>query len=126
MQPLNNVVILRGNLGNDPELRYTTKNVPVCNFNLATNEFQISETGQRKKHTEWHKITVWGKCAEQCAKSLEVGREITLRGKLVTKAWTNKEGIECQATEVHTQEVEFGRYPRREDEEDFDPEDISE
>jgi single-strand DNA-binding protein len=129
MQPLNNVVFLRGNLGNDPELRYTGKNVPVCNFNLATNEYHLTEDGQKKKHTEWHKITAWGKCAEQCAKSLEMGREITLRGKLVTKKWTNREGIECQATEIHTVEVEFGRYPRRDDEDDEygdDPEDISE
>jgi single-strand DNA-binding protein len=129
MQPLNNVVLLRGNLSNDPELRYTKKDVPVCNFNLATNEFQLTENGQRKKHTEWHKITAWGKCAEQCAKALEMGREITLRGKLVTKKWTDKDGQERQATEIHTTEVEFGCYPHRDDEDNNfseDPADLTE
>ena len=63
-----NKVILVGNLGADPELKYTPSNRPVCNLSLATNEVFKDKSGQRQERTEWHRVTVWGDQAENCSK----------------------------------------------------------
>ena len=118
MLNLNNLVILKGNLGNDVELRHTRADVPVANFSLATNEFYRDLDGKRQQRTEWHKITVWGTCAELCEKHLELGQEVTILGKLQTRKWQDDKGIEHFFTEVHTVNVQFGRKPQDYDDDD--------
>ena len=77
-----NKVILIGNLGQDPEVRYTTNGGAVANFNLATNESWTDKTGQKQERTEWHRIVVWGKMAEICGQYLSKGRQAYIEGKL--------------------------------------------
>lgn len=102
-----NKVILRGNLGNSPELRYTGSQVAVCNFRLATNERYTDKEGNKKEITEWHRITVWGKLAEVCAQYLNTGREVLLEGKLRTRQWDDNEGVKRYTTEIVASGVEF-------------------
>lgn len=109
MLNMNNLVILRGNLGDDPILRETRANVPVTNFNLATNEYYKDSSGKRQQRVEWHKVTVFGTCAELCCQYLEKGQEVTIMGKLQTRKWKNQMGQECMTTEIHTTNVQFGR-----------------
>lgn len=120
MQTTKNLVILEGNLGEAPKLNRTTNNVSVCNFTMATNEFYRDREGKRQKRVEWHKITCWGALAEQCAKALSTGREIRLIGKLVSKTYTDKQGVERTNVEIHPSTVEFGRYPNRDYDDDGD------
>lgn len=102
-----NKVILRGNLGNQPELRYTQSKTAVCNFRLATNERYTDKAGQRQEITEWHRITVWGKLAENCAQYLHTGREVLLEGKLRTRQWDDQNGVTRYTTEIVASSVEF-------------------
>ncbi len=110
-QPHNNMVMLRGNLGNDPSVRKTGKGVSVCNFRMATNERYRNADGELVQRTQWHKITVWGNTAELCGKHLTKGREVSVMGKLVTNEWVDKEGYEREDVEIHTTSVEFLRKP---------------
>lgn len=96
-----NKVILQGNLGVDPELRYTRSEKPVCNFTLATND-RFSDK------PEWHRIVVWGKTAEACAKHLAKGRTVTIEGTIRYRKWEDRQGQTRYTTEIHTQQVVFG------------------
>ena len=88
-----NKVILVGNLGRDPELRYTQGGQPVANFTLATNESWNKKDGSgREERTEWHRIVAWGRTAELCAQYLAKGRTVYIEGRLQTREWENKEG----------------------------------
>jgi single-strand DNA-binding protein len=102
-----NKVILIGNLGADPELKYTPSNRPVCNLNLATNEVFKDKTGQRQERTEWHRVTVWGDQAENCKKYLNKGRPVYIEGRLQTRSWDDKEGKKRYTTEVVADRVVF-------------------
>jgi single-strand DNA-binding protein len=102
-----NKVILIGNLGADPELKYTPSNRPVCNLNLATNEVFKDKTGQRQERTEWHRVTVWGDQAENCSKYLAKGRSVYIEGRLQTRSWDDKEGKKRYSTEVVADRVVF-------------------
>ena len=95
-----NKVILVGNLGKDPEVRYTPGGQAVANFNIATNESWTDKAGQKQERTEWHRIVVWGKAAELCGEYLSKGRQVYIEGKLQTREWTNKEGQKQYSTEV--------------------------
>jgi single-strand DNA-binding protein len=77
-----NKVILIGNLGRDPELRYTQEGQGVANFTLATNERWRDKSGNNQERTEWHRIVVWGKQAENCAQYLQKGRRVYVEGRL--------------------------------------------
>ena len=78
-----NKVILIGNLGRDPELRYTQGGQPVTNFTLATSEnWTDRQSGERQERTEWHRIVVWGRTGEMCAKYLAKGRTVYVEGRL--------------------------------------------
>src|SRR5437899_2901315 len=77
-----NKVILVGNLGKDPEVRYTPGGQAVANFNIATNENWTDKAGQKQERTEWHRIVVWGKQAELCGEYLTKGRQVYLEGRL--------------------------------------------
>src|SRR5439155_26258196 len=81
-----NKVILIGNLGADPELKYTPTNTPVCNLSVATNEVFKDKTGQRQERTEWHRVTVWRDQAENCSKYLAKGRSVYIEGRLQTRS----------------------------------------
>jgi|tagenome__1003787_1003787.scaffolds.fasta_scaffold20080424_1 single-strand DNA-binding protein len=102
-----NKVILIGNLGADPELKYTPSNRPVCNLSLATNEVFKDKTGQKQERTEWHRVTVWGDSAENCSKYLAKGRTVYIEGRLQTRSWDDKEGKKRYSTEVVADRVVF-------------------
>jgi single-strand DNA-binding protein len=102
-----NKVILIGNLGADPELKYTPSNRPVCNLSLATNEVFKDKSGQRQERTEWHRVTVWGDSAENCSKYLAKGRTVYIEGRLQTRSWDDKEGKKRYSTEVVADRVVF-------------------
>jgi len=102
-----NKVILIGNLGKDPEVRFTPGGQAVANFNIATNESWIDKQGQKQERTEWHRIVVWGKQAELCGEYLAKGRQCYIEGRLQTREWTDKEGKKNYTTEVVAQHVQF-------------------
>ena len=102
-----NKVILIGNLGRDPELRYTQGGQGVANFTLATNERWKDKDGQSQERSEWHRIVVWGKQAENCAQYLQKGRSCYIEGRLQTREWEDKEGNKRQTTEIVAQNVTF-------------------
>ena len=103
-----NKVIIVGNLGKDPELRYTQGGQPVANFTIATNESWAKKDGSgREERTEWHRIVAWGRTAELCAQYLAKGRPVYIEGRLQTREWENKEGQKQRTTEVVAQTVQF-------------------
>ena len=102
-----NKVILVGNLGADPDLRYTSSGAPVCELRLATNESWMDKQGQRQERTEWHKVIVWGKTGENCSKYLSKGRQVYLEGRLQTRSWDDKEGNKRYTTEIIANDVQF-------------------
>ena len=102
-----NKVILIGNLGRDPELRYTQQGTAVANFSLATSERFKKKDGTRDERTEWHRIVVWGQTAEFCSQYLSKGRTVYIEGRLQTREWENKEGQKQKTTEVVAQDVQF-------------------
>ena len=95
-----NKVMLIGNLGRDPEVRYTQSGTAVANFTLATNERWTDRDGNRQERTEWHRIVVWGKQAEIASQYLRKGRQIFVEGSLQTREWTDKEGQKRYTTEI--------------------------
>nr|WP_286822332.1 single-stranded DNA-binding protein [Desulfobacter sp. UBA2225] len=95
-----NKVILIGNLGKDPEIRYTQQGLAVVNFPLATTEaWTDKNTGERQEKTEWHRIKVFGKQAETCEKYLSKGKQVYIEGRLQTNSW-EKEGQTHYTTEI--------------------------
>src|SRR5262245_30187464 len=102
-----NKVILIGNLGRDPELRYTQGGQAVANFTLATNERFSTKDGDKQERTEWHRIVAWGRTAELCAQYLSKGRSVYLEGRLQTREWEDKEGQKRRTTEVVANTVQF-------------------
>jgi single-strand DNA-binding protein len=102
-----NKVILVGNLGSDPEVRYTQGGSAVANFNLATNEAWTGKDGNKEERTEWHRIVCWNKTAELCAEYLSKGRSVYLEGRLQTREWEDKEGHKRFTTEIVAQTVKF-------------------
>ena len=103
-----NKVILVGNLGNDPELRYTPGGQAVCDLRIATTESFTGRDGEKKENTEWHTVVVWGKQAENCSKYLSKGRQAYVEGRLRTRTWDDKEtGKKNYKTEIVAQIVQF-------------------
>ncbi len=103
-----NKVILIGNLGADPEVRFTPSGQAVANFRIATSEsWTDKSSGQKQERTEWHRIVVWGKLAELCGEYLKKGRQCYVEGRLQTREWTDKEGKKNYTTEVVAQTVQF-------------------
>ena len=95
-----NKVILIGNLGRDPELRYTASGQAVANFTIATTESRTNKGGDRQDFTEWHRIVAWGRLAEICGEYLSKGRTVYIEGTLRTRSWEDKEGRKRWTTEV--------------------------
>lgn len=102
-----NKAILIGNLGGDPELRHTPNGASVCNFSIATNESWTDKSGDKQERTEWHRIIVWGRTGEACAKHLSKGRQVYVEGRIQTRKWEDKDGITRFLTEVVAQHVQF-------------------
>lgn len=101
-----NKVFIMGNLGQDPELRYTQNQVPVVTLNVATTE-SWSKDGQKQEQTEWHRVIVWNRQAENCAKYLSKGRSVFVEGKLQTRSWDDKNGQKRYTTEISASNVQF-------------------
>ena len=96
-----NKVILIGNLGSDPEVRYTPDGVPVANVNLATTEsWNDRNTGERQERTEWHRLVLWRRQAEVAQQYLKKGSRIYVEGKLQTRSWDDQSGQKRYTTEV--------------------------
>ena len=95
-----NKVILVGNLGKDPEVRYTGNQVPVASFSLATSETYRDNSGERRDQTEWHNIVVWRQLAEFAEKYLRKGKQIYVEGKLRTRSYDDKDGNKRYTTEI--------------------------
>lgn len=102
-----NKVFLLGNLGKDPELRYTPTQQAVCNFPVATNERRKSADGEWTDHTEWHTVVVWGKQAENCNQFLAKGRQAFIEGRLQTRKWQDQDGKDRYKTEIVASTVQF-------------------
>jgi single-strand DNA-binding protein len=102
-----NKVILIGNLGRDPELRYTQNGQAVVNFTMATTENWTNRNGEREERTEWHRIVAWGRTAELCAQYLSKGRTVYVEGRLQTREWEDREGQKRRTTEINAQTVQF-------------------
>lgn len=102
-----NKVMLIGRLGQDPDLRYATNGVPVCKFSIATDESYTDREGQRQEKSEWHRVTVFQKLAENCANYLHKGSLVYVEGSLTTNKWTDKEGQTRYTTEVRASRIQF-------------------
>ena len=102
-----NKVILVGNLGADPEVRFTPSGQAVANFRIATSENWTDKSGQKQERTEWHRIVVWGKLGELCGEYLAKGRQCYVEGRLQTREWNDKEGKKNYTTEVVANNVVF-------------------
>ena len=102
-----NKVILIGNLGADPEVRYTQSGQAVANLRIATSEQWTDKEGQRQERTEWHQISVWGKTAELCGQYLAKGRSVYVEGALRSREYTDKEGVNRKVWEVQADKVTF-------------------
>jgi single-strand DNA-binding protein len=95
-----NKVILIGNLGRDPETRYTTGGDAVTNLNIATTETWKDKAGEKQEKTEWHRVVLFGRQAEIAGEYLKKGRSVYIEGRLQTRKYTDKDGVEKYATEV--------------------------
>ena len=102
-----NKVILIGNLGADPELKYTPSGSAVSNFTLATNESWMDGKGERQEKTEWHRIVVWGKLAEICNEYLKKGSKVYIEGRLQTRSWDGQDGAKRYTTEIVAREMQM-------------------
>ena len=102
-----NKAIIVGNLGKDPEVRFTPGGQPVANFTIATNESWKDKNGQQQERTEWHRIVVWGKLAELCGEYLKKGRQAYVEGRIQTREWNDKEGKKNYTTEIVANTVQF-------------------
>lgn len=102
-----NKVILVGNLGRDPELRFTAGGKAVARFSVATSEVWNDAEGARQERTEWHNVVVWGKQAESCGQYLQKGRQVYIEGSIRSRQYDDKEGNKKYITEVIAQRVQF-------------------
>jgi single-strand DNA-binding protein len=102
-----NKVILIGNLGRDPEVRYTSNGTAVANFTMATTDRWNDPSGEKKERTEWHRIVVWGRQAETAGEYLRKGRQVYVEGSLQTREWTDRDGNKRYTTEVRARSFQM-------------------
>ena len=103
-----NKIILVGNLGRDPELRYTPQGTPVCSFSLATNERRKDRaTGENNDITTWFRVTLWGRQAETASQYLSRGRPVYIEGRLRVEEWTDRDGKQRHTLEVNATDMQF-------------------
>ncbi len=101
-----NKVIIVGRVGNNPELKTLSPGNMVATFSVATSESWVKD-GQKQERTEWHRIVVWGKQAENCAKYLAKGRQVYIEGRLQTRQWEDQQGQKKYSTEIVANTVQF-------------------
>ena len=102
-----NKVILVGNLGRDPEVRYLPSGDPVANITIATSSKYKSKTGEMVEETEWHRVTFFGKLAEIVGQYLKKGRSVYVEGRIKTRKYTDKDGVEKYATDIIANEMQM-------------------
>jgi len=103
-----NKAIIVGNLGADPEVRFTTGGTAVANFSVATNEkWKDKSTGEDKEKAEWHNIVAWDKLGEICGEYLKKGSQVYIEGKIQTRKWEDKEGVKRYTTEIIAYKMEM-------------------
>jgi single-strand DNA-binding protein len=104
---MKNLVILIGNLGSDPEVRYTGDGTPVASFSVATTEKWKGKDGQMKESTEWHKVNAWRRLAEICGEYLKKGSKVYIEGKIQTRKWQDQSGADRYTTEIVANEMKM-------------------
>ncbi len=103
-----NKVILIGNLGRDPEVRYTPNGMAVCQLNVATTRsWKDKQSGERQEETEWHRVVFFDRFAEIVGEYVKKGKPIYVEGRLKTKKWTDKEGVERYTTEIIAESLQL-------------------
>ncbi len=102
-----NKVILVGNLGRDPEVRYMPNGEAVCNFSIATTDSWKDKSGARQERTEWHNIVMYRKLAEIAGEYLKKGRPVYVEGRLQTRKWQTKEGQDRYTTEIIADQMQM-------------------
>jgi single-strand DNA-binding protein len=102
-----NRIIIIGNLGSDPEMRFTPNGRPVTSFSTATNRRYTTSEGERREETEWFTVVTWGKLAEQCNQYLTKGRLIYVEGRLRTHSWESQDGQKRSRNEIVADRVSF-------------------
>ena len=103
-----NKVILVGNLGRDPETRYSPDGAAICNVSIATtSQWKDKASGERKEETEWHRVTFYGRLAEIAGEYLKKGRSVYVEGRLKTRKYKDKEGIEKYATDIIADQMQM-------------------
>ncbi|MFO7996216.1 MAG: single-stranded DNA-binding protein [Dehalococcoidia bacterium] len=100
-------VILVGNLGSDPEMRYTPNGKAVTSFRMATNRRYTTSAGETREETDWFRVSVWGKQAEQCNQFLSKGRQVYVEGRLHARSWEGQDGQMRTSLEVSAERVLF-------------------
>ncbi|RLD02561.1 MAG: single-stranded DNA-binding protein [Chloroflexi bacterium] len=122
---LNKVMII-GNLGKEPELRYTPSGRPVTTFSVAVSRSWKSSNGEHRSETEWFKIVAWGKLAEICKEYLHKGQQVYIEGRLQTRQWEDKEGQQRTTVELVANEMTMlGERREKSQSEDNSAEDVS-
>lgn len=103
-----NKVILIGNLGRDPEVRYAASGSAICNVTLATSrQWKDKTSGERQEETEWHRVVFYDRLAEIAGEYLKKGRPVYVEGRLKTRKWTDKDGVEKYTTEIVATEMQL-------------------
>ncbi|GIL17795.1 MAG: single-stranded DNA-binding protein [Oligoflexia bacterium] len=102
-----NKVILVGRLGANPEIKTVGSGQSVARLNIATSENWVGKDGQKQERTEWHRVVVWGRQAENCAKHLSKGRQVYVEGRLQTRQWEDPQGNKRYSTEIVANTVQF-------------------
>ena len=106
MAAVNKAIIL-GNLGRDPEVRFTQSGRAVANFTVATTDTWFDQENGRQERTDWHNIVVWGKQAETCGQYLSKGRQVYIEGRIQTRSYDDRDGNKRYVTEIVAQRVQF-------------------
>jgi len=113
-----NKAIIVGNLGRDPEMRYTQSNTPVATFSVATTDQWTDKNGERQERTEWHRVVAWARLAEICGQYLQKGKQVYIEGRLQTREWEDQNGQKRYTTEIVAREMQMlgrpGDAPARE------------
>jgi single-strand DNA-binding protein len=103
-----NKVMLVGNLGRDPEIRYAPSGAAICSITVATSrQWKDKTTGERQEETEWHRVTLFDRLAEIAGEYLKKGRSVYVEGRLQTPKWTDKEGVERYSTDIIASEMQL-------------------
>jgi single-strand DNA-binding protein len=102
-----NKIILVGNLGRDPELRYTPQGTPVCTFSLATNDRRKDRNGEMQDQTTWFRVTLWNRLAETASQYLQKGKPVYIEGRLRVEEYTDRDGKPRHSLEVTASDMHF-------------------